>query len=276
MNSPMAILSRLATGVAALALVATPLTAFAHEDAPHLTQSAPQSAGQGRTERATSTTADARLTDAKDRATREIDRRVAKLNALAERINKMERLTAAQKAALTANLTGQVRALEALKTDVAGQTEAAGLRALIKTLAESYQVYSLVLPQISILAAANRVLSVVEKFSGVVENLEARIVAVKGTGDDVSELETWLGDLKAKVAGAKQKADDAIAAVSNLKPGVGNGTARETNRDTLKDAHAKLRAAQQDLVAARKLAGDIDRGIKALMAARTATTTSAE
>ncbi len=266
--------TRFISSAAALVLVLAPVAAFAHEDGISQAPTPTRAVGQAH---ATSTTGDqdtaARLADAKERATREIDRRISELNELATRINEIVRLTEAQKSSFATSISGQITALQALKVEIAAKTEAAGLRASIKSLTDSYRIYAFTFPQISIIAAASRALGTAEKFEDIRVKLEERIAASKSAGDDVAALEATLISMGTKIMSAKQKAQDALDAVNMLRPSNGDQKAYKANHNELKEAHVKVRSAQQDIVDARKLAGDIVRTLRALAKGRMATTT---
>ena len=220
---------------------------------------------------------DARIATAKERADKEIDRRITKLNDLSAKINGMVHITSDQKTSLTATITGQISDLTTLKGQIDAETGTTTLKADIQSITKSYRIFALILPEVSIMAAADRALTVDSLMADFATKLSERISTAS-----TSEQAAWqaaLSDYNAKVADAKTQAQAAIDGVSGLKPDNGDQTVMQSNLAALKAARAKVQAAQQDLVAARKDAGKIAKGVAGLeasMHASASASTSAE
>ena len=202
-----------------------------------------------------------RITKGKERANQEIDRRIAALNALNTRIQAMERLNATEKANLSASLTSQISALTTLKAKIAADSDIETLKADIKSIAGSYRIFLLVIPQGHITVTSYKLKSVADTETALAVKLSARIDAAAAAGKDVTALTTMLADMQAKTSDANVQADAALALVANLTPDEGDKTKATANNQALKDARAKIKAGLQDIVTARKDARTI---VKAL------------
>ncbi len=204
---------------------------------------------------------DDRIEKAREHANQEIDRRVENLDKLFGRISDMKRISGDDKSSLSATIQAQIDLLTALKARIDNQSATSSLKDDIKSITKSYRIYALVMPQAALIASADRVLSVATQMEALSAKLDARISAV-ATSTDVSLLRASLSDYNAKVADAKVQAHAAISAVTALKPDNGDQTVFQANLAVLKSARAKVQAAQQDIVAARKDAEMIAKGLK--------------
>src|SRR3954470_13812945 len=89
----------------------------------------------------------ARIATAKDRADQEIARRLSALNALNTKIQGMAKLTATEKGTLGSSITAQIAAMNDLKAKIDADPDITTLKTDIKSIAESYRIYLLVIPQ---------------------------------------------------------------------------------------------------------------------------------
>lgn len=205
-------------------------------------------------------------TTAVNRADQEITRRVDALNKLSARVNAMIRLSAENKASLANTIQSQITAMNNLRAQITADADAdatSSLKTDIQSIVKSYRVFMLIIPQGAIEAGADRVLNIAQAFTTFSGVLQTRIAAAQNAGSNMSASVTALADMNAKVADATTQANAAVSGIASLQPDNGNQTVKQANTTALKDARAKLQAAQQDLVAARKDAGTI---VKALIA----------
>ena len=190
------------------------------------------------------------IAKAKDRANQEITRRIDNLNKLAARISETERLTQNAKTSISSSISAQVAALTSLQTQIAGEASTTGLRSEIKSVVLSYRIYALIMPQIALIASADRIVTVTDMLNIFGGKLEARLSAAGAASTTANT--AALADMKAKIADAENKANAAVTEVAALKPDNGDKATMQSNLSALKDARSKILAAQQDLVAARK------------------------
>lgn len=213
---------------------------------------------------ASDTPADAaRLTALKAKADAEIARRTTALEALETRVRSMKRITDGQGSSLKTFIEDQVEELDNLKARINSGTDPAAIRSDVRSITSSYRIFALVLPQGAVIAAGDRALSLADVMTTLGTKLKERIADAKQASKDVTPLEKSLADYTAKLADAKNQAQAAIDAVSKLTPDGGDKTAMAANLAVLKDARAKIQAAQQDFIAARQDARDIVKGLRA-------------
>ncbi len=194
----------------------------------------------------------ATVTKGIQRGDQEIDRRVTNLNALIARVGQMKNLSDTDKASIAGTLNAQVTALGQLKTKIDADADATTLKADVKSITDSYRIYALIIPQGAIIAAADRVVTVSTTLHLIAAKLTSRIQSAQGAGADVTAANTLFADYNAKVADAQVQAQSAVTAIVPLTPDNGDTKIAASNASTLKAAHAKIQAAQQDLVTARQ------------------------
>lgn len=216
----------------------------------------------------------ARMTNLVKRADQEISRRITNLNNLAARIGEMKKLSSSEISNLASSTQGQVSNLTALKAKIDADTDLTTLRTDVQSVTKSYRIYMLVIPQTAIMAAADRVMTIVDAMNIIGGKIQARITSAQSSGKDVTSLQTAFSDLTAKLADADTQAQAAIAEVSGLTPDNGVQTQMQANANALKDARSKIKTAQQDLVAARKDAGTIAKGLRGLGGGPASSTTA--
>lgn len=193
----------------------------------------------------------------KARATKEIDGRITRLNAQITRIGTMERLSAEQKASITAELNAQVTALTTLKATIAAETDIAAVKEDLKSITKAYRVYAVTMPKAAITAASDRIMHIVAQMEGFSAKLSARVTTAGS-----AEASAALSDFNLKVADAKVQAQAAASLVAGLSADNGDATIAASNTAALKSAKAKIDAAQADLKAARNDIGTILKAIK--------------
>lgn len=191
----------------------------------------------------------------KDKASKELDRRISSLNKLLTRINGIKRLTADQKSTLTTQVQNEISNLNALKTKIAGDTDIATLRTDVQSIVKSYRIYALFIPKIYIIVNADRLVDIADEMTQIAGKLQARIDAAKVAGNDTTEMQNLLSDYNAKIADAKTQAQNAINLVMPLIPDgfPGNKTTLQSARTTLQTARADLRDARKDTQQIRQI-----------------------
>ena len=200
------------------------------------------------------------LTKIKTRADQEIARRVESLVKLSTRVSEMKKVSSAGKTSIASTIQTEITALTNLKAKISAETDAAVLKADVQSITASYRIYALIMPQIAILVAADRVNVLADNFIALNTKLQARITAAAASGKDVSAATAALADISAKAADAKTKAAAAVSGVSSLTPDNGDKAKATSNREALVAARANIKAASESLRAAR---ADVEIIIKA-------------
>lgn len=205
----------------------------------------------------------------KNKASREIDRRISALNNLITRINNNQKLTTDEKSSLSAQAQSEISGLISLKSRIASGTDLATLRTDVKSIINEYRVYALIMPKTGIIYSADLILSHVTSLNNIYSKLQARIQTAQQKGKDVTSLQNSLNDMKTKLDDAQKQAQAAKAAVLILEP---NGY--PANKTQLLSSRADLKTAREDLVAAKKDANAILQGLRAFSIDRESTPSS--
>ncbi len=261
--------------IAAVALM--PVLALAQTNATVQTTSAVTAPGAKVGVRATitasSTAETTRAARAKERAAQEIDRRIASLNAMLVRVTAMKKITAELKANLKQNVELEIQGFTALKEKIEADTDLATLKTDIQSVTQSYRIYALVMPQVHISVAADRMATIINMMVASGAKLQARINTAKSAGNDTTALETALQTLGTKLQSAQAHAQASVNLIAPLVPDQGDKTVQASNEAAIKNAQAEIKAGHADLVAARKEIGNIIKGLGTMKASATASTT---
>jgi hypothetical protein len=185
----------------------------------------------------------------------EISRRLTTLSNLSNRVSSSRVLTGSDKAALSSEISATVSGLNSLKATIDSDTTIAQLRADITKIATEYRVYLLVVPQASLVGAADGVLAAQPHFAQISSDLAARIAAAQAAGKDVAAAQAALDAMSAQVSNAVALATGLPAKLLPLTPADYNsGSARPIltgARTDLGKARVDLRSAVADAQACR-------------------------
>jgi len=192
-----------------------------------------------------------RIQNGLDRGDTMLTNRVNDLNKLITRIQAMKNLSDAQKASFASSVQTVITDLNALEAKLKSDTSTTTLRADLKTIAPDYRVYLLVMPQLSLLSAVDRVNTIVGTLQAVATKIQTRVSANPALSGNAT-ITADLSDMSAKLADATAKAAAAQTEIAGLVPDNGVQTVMQSNTAALKDARTKIQTAQKDLEAARK------------------------
>lgn len=204
----------------------------------------------------------AAMTRMEGKAGQEIDRRVTNLNDLLSRVDGIKNLSASDKSSISSAITNQVNGLTQFKSKIAADADLAAMKADVKSITDAYRIYALVLPQVRIIAAADRVVTVAAGMQELAAKLEARISAAQSAGTDMTAAANTYADYNAKIADAGAQAQAAVNGIATLVPDNGDKAKMAANTAALKAARTAIVAAQKDLAAARKDAATIIAAVK--------------
>lgn len=165
----------------------------------------------------------------KTNAINEIDRRLSSLNNIITKIEGLGRLSSDQKNTLTTQVQNEINNLNNLKTEIQAETDPTALQTEKTSIIQSYRVYALFVPQVEIIAQADKIMDISDAMSG-------------KTTDT-----TLLG----KISDAKNQAQNAINSVLPLTPDgyPGNRSTLISARDMLKTARTELNSVYSTLKA---------------------------
>ncbi|MEI6057704.1 MAG: hypothetical protein WCQ60_01890 [bacterium] len=191
-------------------------------------------------------------------ADNEIRQRVNSLNQLAQRLHGMRNISTTTRTSLTTEIQTEISLLNALQTKIHAEASSTTSTASSTPLAQdiasitaSYRIYALIIPQVTILADADKAITLANSLTTLATKLQTRIAAAQTAGKDITKLTAALTDLNAKLADAKVQAQAAITAVANLVPDNGNATIAASNKAALTAGRKAIAAATTDLRAAQ-------------------------
>ena len=212
----------------------------------------------------TTTLSSARRTTIMKLADQESIRRLTALNALSARVNAVINLSVTDKTNLLSSIQNQIHILSARKQEIDSEAMSSSpseLKDDVDSITAWHHDFALILSQGTMAAAADRALSIVGIMNDLGTKFSARIQTAQSAGNNVTAATATLTDFNNKVSDANTQTTAAISDVVPLVPDDGDAAIAASNTAALKDARAKIVAAQQDFVAARTDAQTI---IKAL------------
>ena len=194
-------------------------------------------------------------------ADKDISLRVDSLNALSTRVQIMQKISDLEKADIISQIQTQITNLNTLKSKIDSETDIATLNTDLKLVTMNYRVYSLVLPRIQIIAASDRIDTIVSDYLLVSTKLQTRIATLEADGKEVSDLKLVLIDIQNKISDAQLQITAAVNRVSLLMPDEGDQAVMKSNSAALKFSRADIRVATADLQTVRK---DIQKILKSV------------
>jgi hypothetical protein len=186
------------------------------------------------------------------RSDTEITNRIDSLTKLLSRIESLAKISSSDKASLSSSLQVEIADLTSLKASIDSDTSTSTLKTDFQSITKFYRVYMLVLPQTSIIVAADRVLDLVNDFNTLSTKLQDYVTTAQSNGTDVSSTVSAMADITAKVTDASTQANAAISEVASLQPDQGATTTLDANTAALKSAQTDIKTATADLTTARK------------------------
>ena len=180
----------------------------------------------------------------------EIDRRFDTITKLQSRVAGAAGLTAGDRDALGSQLTADTNGLTALRAAIDGETDVHVLKADLKKIATDFRIYLLQVPKVADVIAADNELAAVARLGTHAAKLQARIDTDKAAGKDVTEAQTDLNAMTAKVAQVSPLVTGIPAAVLPLTPAQYNaGTAKPilvSSRTSIQSGRGLLAGARAD------------------------------
>jgi hypothetical protein len=170
---------------------------------------------------------------------------------LSTKVSAAKHISVSEKSSIQATISGEVSSLQGLQARIDADTVGADLKTDAESITKDFRIYMLVIPQGRIVAASDRVDTIVGLMQQFAPKLQARITAAQTAGKNVTVAQNAYADMIAKVADAQTQANAAVSSTASLQPDQGNASVEASNKTSLKAAEAKLKTAEQDLKAAR-------------------------
>jgi len=158
------------------------------------------------------------LNNLKTHGAAEADRRLALLQAVSTRLTNSTQLTETDKSALTKQINDQVTALGALKSKLASESNLTAARKDVQSIIDEYRVFGLLVAQISIVTAADRMAETQTQLQTVVTELQKKADSLKQAGKDVTDLQKSIDLAKTAIATAQQLFSKSTAQILAFKP----------------------------------------------------------
>jgi ubiquitin len=191
-------------------------------------------------------------------ADKQLDQRIEDLGKVVTRMQEMKNLTATDKNAILAVLNGLIGNLNNLKLEIENATSTDVIKQAREIISQNYRVYALVMPQLNIIAAADRMTTTVSMMFIVGAKLESRLGSIATSSEvtsvGIASAKKSLENMKDALVEAQRFSKEAIAIVSILVPDQGDKVVMDSNLVALKDGKAKIKSAQASLVSAKKSA----------------------
>lgn len=181
-----------------------------------------------------------------------ITARISSLNKLSAKITALKHLSAAEKTSLTATVQASIDAMNALKTKIDGETDLPTLKTDYASIAKDYRIYMLVMPSVTDIAATDTAIGNITAYQTTLATLQTRITAATTAGKNTTAVQAAHDDAVAKLTDAQTRAQAMVAAVTNLKPDMGDKTVTASNKAAITAAATARKAMNADLSAARK------------------------
>ncbi|MFA6601390.1 MAG: hypothetical protein WCT02_00805 [Candidatus Paceibacterota bacterium] len=192
-----------------------------------------------------------RMTKAQAQANKMIDERIANLSKLSARVSEIKNVSDKEKAYIISNIQTLITNLSNLKAEIDSSTSSTTIKTDLEGITKNYRVYALVMPQLNILAAGDRIITISDMMTTVLTKLETRLTNASSTASVTTAIDT-LNSLLPKIADAKVQANNAVKAVAVLVPDNGDKAVMASNTATLKAARAQIKAGEKDLQDVRK------------------------
>lgn len=221
-----------------------PLGADAHEgytEHPHPEQTKTLRAMASNSAALKSATTKVLSSTRKQRVLSEIDRRIALLNEAAKKVDGLTHITPTEKSTLLNQIQTSITSLQTLKTNINGSVTDANLAADISTLVITHKNFSVALPQIRLLIAAELMDTIANRMLEIVKKIEVRVATANSAGENTTTTTNLILNLKAKLADVKAQSNSITASITPL------ASDSETSRATLKTAQGKLKIGMQNL-----------------------------
>ena len=133
----------------------------------------------------------------------EADRRLSLLQSVATRLTNSTQMADSDKSALAKQIDAQVASLGALKNKIATESDLTATRKDVQSIIDEYRVFGLLVAQISLVTAADRMTETQTQLQTAVTKLQKRTNNLKKAGKDTAELQKTLDKARASVNSAQ-------------------------------------------------------------------------
>ncbi len=197
----------------------------------------------------------------KSAADKQLDLRIENLTKLKARVQQFKNLGDNDLSGILTVIDNVIVNFSNLKGYIENATSTDSIQQAREALSKDYRVYVLIMPQLNIIAASDRMTTTVSMLNIVATKLENRLNNVATSTDitstNLASAKKALVELKTALAQAQTDAQAAVTLVAPLLPDQGDKDVAETNQKAIKDARAKIKSAHAGIVLAKKNSDDI-------------------
>jgi hypothetical protein len=192
----------------------------------------------------------ARLTDLKARADEAVKDRLSQIDTLSGRLNGAG-ADCGQNADVLGQLANDRNGLQALDATIQGETDGKKAVAEYRTIFTDFRIYWLQTPKTREVAACDRATKADATLIALRQKIQSRVDEAKAKGYDVTNAQSALDDMGAKLTEATTNANHASSSVADLQPDKGDQSVLSSNFAALSKGRQELHTAWTDLQAAR-------------------------
>lgn len=192
----------------------------------------------------------------KSAADKTLDQRIENLTKLRDRVILFKNVNDTDKTSIGTVITNVINDLTDLRSFIESATSTEVIKQARENINNNYRVYALISPQLSIIASADRMITTISMLNIVSSKIEVRLSAV-ATGTDITSANLAaanksLQSMKDRLVQSQMDAQSAVNLVAPLLPDQGDKAVMESNQLVMKDARAKIKSAQTNIVNAKK------------------------
>ena len=190
-----------------------------------------------------------------NRADAEINQKVGNLNEMLLRIETLQKISLAEQSLLVSSIQNEISQLNALKSKIDAEFNTQSAIIDYQAINDSYRIYNVMLPQLRIISASDRIMVIASSMNMIAVKISARTSSL--TGIDSTAIKQKSSDFISKIVDASANSVAASAQVSKLKPKKTDSTNMQVSTSVLNGANLRIKTAIKDLAAARQDIADM-------------------
>jgi hypothetical protein len=189
----------------------------------------------------------------------EIERRLATLSTLTNKVNSATKLSASDKTTLSDEVSSTISGLTSLKVTLDADNTTTAAITDAQSIYTEYRVYALVAPKVNLIKVADDQQVVEGNLTTLSQKLQTRISADQTAGKDVTTMQGELADMQSRATAAQAISSNIESTVINIQPSDYN-----SNHSVLTGDNTQLKTAHNDDMASVTDAKDIAAALKSL------------
>lgn len=186
---------------------------------------------------------------------KQLDNRIEDLGKLLARINEFKNISGTDKSAMVAIVNGLISNLSNLREEIDSTSSTTVISNARESVSKYYRVYGLIMPQLNIVGAADRMTTSVSAMLIVASKLEMRLNSLATSSQitqaNITSAQNTLNSLKDKLVDAQRQAQEAVSLVAPLVPDQGDKATMTSNLAAIKEARVKIRQTFNSLIGAK-------------------------